>query len=608
LIRFENLVSVASRPFFTLLVWLCPLLAQADLNIARSGNPSAEIVCPSDTSEVEKFAATELQLHLNLITGGSFLVETNALRTSSNVIVVGVGLASAQMFPEVNLSELGGEEFVIRTRGNTLLLAGGRPRGTLYAVYRFLQDQGGVRWWTPWATNIPRRATLEIPRLDVHGKSAFEYRAPFWFCGFDPLWKVRNGVNSEWHQIPLKLGGCVKYKGHAHTFYSLVPPEKYFATHPEWYSLIRGKRTHHRAQLCLSNPQLRDFVVDRVKEWLRESPEASIISVTQNDWHGACECEKCRAIDEPEGSPSGSMITFVNYVAEKIEPEFPDVAVDTFAYQYTRRPPKAVKPRPNVIVRLCSIECNFREPLDHPSNVSFLADIKEWSKICPRLYIWDYTTDFRNYVNPHPNWFTLGPNVRVFQKYGVRGVFEQGAYQGFGGEMAELRSWLLAQLLWNPQQDDRKLIQEFLAGYYGTAGRPISQYLELMHESSQDFYLACFLRPNAPHLRFNSLAAAEALWTEAESLVAHDAEFLTRVRQAHLPVRYAFLSNWARLRQECQEQHGVWPLPAAREVVAEQFREVSAGVPGRDWTRVSPLNESGLGVNVFLESAVPKSN
>jgi len=587
----------------TALIWLCALVAQSSTQLSSNGQPGIVIIQQAGATAAEQHAVEELRLHLSLITGGRFTVLTNPPSTSENAILIGPGPLASNLFPEIDLAKLGPEELVISTKGDRLLLAGGRPRGTLYAVNRFLQQQCGVRWWTPWATNIPQQATLRIPNLNVRQLPAFEYRAPFWFCGFDPLWKVRNCVNSEWRNIPPDLGGCLKYKGHAHTFYPLVPPENYFAERPEWYSLIKGKRTHNQAQLCLSNPELRDFVVGRVKEWLRESPDAAIISVTQNDWHGACECNKCKAIDDAEGSASGSMLAFVNYIAEKIEPEFPYVAVDTFAYQYTRKPPKTIKPRPNVIVRLCSIECNFREPIDDPSNAAFLSDLEGWAKICQRLYIWDYTTDFRNYVNPHPNWFALGPNLRLFQTNHVRGVFEQGAYQGFGGEMAELRAWVLAQLLWNPQLDDRALIHEFLEGYYGAAAsKPIGAYLELMRRESVGFYLACFLRENAPHLKFKPLAEAETLWSEAERLVANDAELLARVRQSHLPVRYAFLVNWELLRRECQEQHGSWPLSESRKVVADQFREVCARAPGRDWTHVEPLNESGLKVDDFIKS------
>jgi len=576
--------------------------ANAGLTLASSGKPRCVVVQQAGATAPEQHAVVELVSHLNQITGARFEVQTNATEAPKSAVIVGQGALAAKLFPEVDFAKLGDEEFVIRTKGGRLLLAGGRPRGTIYAVDRFLQDQCGVRWWTPWATNIPHRATLRTPDLNLRGQPPFEYREPFWYQGFDPLWKSRNGANGENHRIPAEWGGCIRYKGFAHTFYPLVPPEQHFATHPEWYSLINGKRTHDHAQLCLSNPELRDFVVGRVKEWLRESPDAAIISVTQNDWHGQCQCDQCKAIDNAEGSPSGSLLTFVNYVAEKIDPEFPRVAVDTFAYQYTRKPPRTIKPRPNVIVRLCSIECNFREPLDHPSNASFLADIEGWSKICHRLYIWDYTTDFAAYLMPHPNWFTLGANVRLFQKYGVRGVFEQGAYQGYGNEMGELRAWVLAQLLWNPQQDDRALIKEFLEGYYGkVAAKPIGQYLQLMHDASKGFYLGCFTRQNAPHRTAKVLIEAERLWQEAEKAVTNDPELTARVRLSHLPVRFAILREWELLRHACWEQNLVWPLPESRKAVAEEFRTVAKGVPGKPWTVVHPMRESGLTVDKFLE-------
>src|SRR6185436_18464177 len=188
----------------------------------------------AEATPPEQHALHELAVHLEEITGARFVVSPNDGEAPENAIIVGQGSLATKLFPEIDFPRLGPEEFVIRTRGGRLLLAGGRPRGTIYAVNRFLQEQCGVRWWTPWATNIPHRATLRIADLSVRGKPAFEFRAPFWFQGFDPLWKVRNGVNSEWNNIPAELGGCLKYKGHAHTFYPLVPPEKYFAEHPEW--------------------------------------------------------------------------------------------------------------------------------------------------------------------------------------------------------------------------------------------------------------------------------------------------------------------------------------------------------------------------------------
>jgi len=605
------LVSKVLVPHLTLLAlsWillfvLC-LPARADFGVANKGKAACVIVQQPGATLAESNAVRELAETLGKITGAAFQVRQSPDgKAPRHAIIVGPGAAAKKYFPEVALDKFGSEELVMRVKGGRLLLAGGQPRGTVYAVDRFLQDQCGVRWWAPWALSLPQRPTLQVPRLNVRSQPAFEYREPFWHAAFDPQWKAHNQANGENQRIPEALGGCVRYKGFAHTFYPLVPPEKYFAAHPEWYSLIKGERTHKNAQLCLSNPELRDFVVQRVKEWLREAPEAQIISVTQNDCHGACQCANCKAIDDAEGSPAGSMLTFVNYIAEKIEPEFPHVAVDTFAYQYTRHPPKTIQARPNVIVRLCSIECNFREPLDHPSNAAFLADLAGWSKLCQRLYVWDYVTDFAHYVLPHPNWFVLGPNIRLFQTYNVKGIFEEGAYAGPGAGMAELESWVLAQLLWNPHQDDRALIKEFLRGYYGeAAGNLIGQYLELMHDASKGFNLRCYLGKDPPHLRFQPLAAAERLWQQAEAAASREADpdKLLRVRMGHLPVRYVCLKWWAPLRRECVEQNASWPWPESRKATAEEFREVCQGVPGKEWTQVSVLNEPGLKVADFLK-------
>ncbi len=583
--------------------------ARADLLLARDGHTSYLIVHAVDASPAEVGAARELATNLEAITGCAFPMQGLQAedRLPRQAILVGRSPAAEALFPGIPWSALGPEEVVLGTRGRRLLVAGGGPRGALYAVSRFLQDQCGVRWWTPWASRVPRRAELRIPELSVRSAPAFEARDPFWYSAFDPRWAVRNFSNSQHAHIPPELGGGIVYKGFVHTFYALVPPEKHFAEHPEWYSLVKGTRSHDHAQLCLTNPGLRDFVVERVREWLRESPDARIVSISQNDWHGACQCDACKALDEAEGSHSGTMLAFVNDVAERLGTEFPEVAFDTLAYQYTRKPPKTLRPRTNVIVRLCSIECNFREPLESPANAAFADDIRGWSRICDRLYVWDYTTDFAHYVQPHPNWYVLGPNLRFFRAHHVRGVFEQGAYQSYGADMAELRAWVLAQLLWNPEQDDRALLREFVEGYYGRSAAPfILRYLDLMHEASAGCNLTCFSGTNVPFLKYPSLAAAEALWREAERASAGEADENLRVRMSHRSLGYVWLARWDSLRTEYTGTGGAWPVAETRQVFAREFKELADGVDGAPWTRITHLNEGGRTpaafVAPFLES------
>ncbi len=562
--------------------------------LCAEGHPRVVLIRQAGLTAAEENALQELAATLREITGAEFPIRDAMVQTPPHAILVGPGPAARAAFPDVPWDALGDEEIILRSRDGRLLVAGGRPRGTLYAVSHLLQRYCGVRWWTPWASRIPKRTTLRLPELNVRYAPVFESRDPFWYPAFDPRWAVRNFSNSQSARIPSEWGGCIRYRGFVHTFYALVPPGEYFAKHPEWYSLIDGKRTADHAQLCLTNPELRAFVVERVRQWLRESPDAKIISVSQNDWHRPCQCDACRALDEAEGSHAGTMIDFVNHIAAAIEPEFPDVAVDTLAYQYTRKPPRTLRPRPNVIVRLCSIECNFREPLESPANASFGDDLRGWAAICNRLYVWDYTTDFAHYLQPHPNWFVLGPNVRFFARNHVKGLFEQGAYQSYGSEFSELRAWVLAQLLWDPSRDDRALINEFLDGYYGPAAPFIREYLALMHEASAGWKLTCFARTDAPFLRFEPLARAEALWRRAEAAVADRPDLVPRVRLGRIWLGYAWLSLWDKLRAQCADAGAEWPLPAKKAEFAQQWLGWTRATPDLPWTRITRLRERGV--------------
>jgi len=318
---------------------------------------------------------------------------------------------------------------------------------------------------------------------------------------------------------------------------------------------------------------MRRELVKNLKEKLRANPAATIASVSQNDCFGNCTCPLCRAIDEEEGGPAGSLLRFVNAVAADIEPEFPGLAIDTLAYQYTRKPPRLVRPLPSVIVRLCSIECSFSRPLDDPRNKPFFDDLDGWSKIAGRLYIWDYTTNFSHYVQPHPNYGVFAPNIRLFVARNVRGVFEQGAYQSWGSEMAELRAWMLAKLLWNPELDEDLLREEFLAGYYGRAARPLENYLELLEKAvgKSGDALGCYSPADAKFLSLDTLARSWRILEAAKKKARRSAEYVRRVRRASLPVAYVVLTRWDALREDARKAGKGWPWPETRNVFFEWF-------------------------------------
>jgi len=549
--------------------------ALSAVKLAHGGRAAARIVRAAEASETEKFAANELALFLRIVTGAEFPVVEDAGPPGGRLLV---GLAAARgSVPGLAIEDLAPEEIVVRTVGNDLVLAGGSPRGTLYAVYTFLEDVVGCRWWTGTASRMPWKPSLSIPDVAIRHDPPLEYREPYWHVAFDHVWAARNKANGTAAGGDALRGGRQIYEGFVHTFYGLIPPAKYFAAHPEWFSEIEGRRTFENAQLCLTNEEMREELIRNLKERLRARPEATIASVSQNDCFGNCTCPKCRAVDEEEGGPSGSLLRFVNAVAAAIEPEFPDVAIDTLAYQYTRKPPLLARPRPSVIVRLCSIECSFARPLDDPKNKAFFDDLEGWSKIAGRLYIWDYTTNFSHYVQPHPNYGVLAPNIRLFVARSVRGVFEQGAYQSWGSEMAELRAWMLAKLLWDPDLDAGSLREDFLAGYYGPAAGRMDDYLEGLEKAlaKAGDALGCYSPAEAKFLSFDTLARSWDVLAGAARKARRSAEYARRVKRASLPVAYTVLVRWDALREEARQAGRRWPWPGTRDELLAWFLEAA---------------------------------
>lgn len=562
-----------------LLAWLIiPVLASAslaDVKIAKRGKAEAKIVLAADAGETEKWAADELAFFLHLSTGCAISVVSDAIPVENRLLVGEGGAKLAD--PSFDAKSLQPEEILVETRGHDLIMAGGSPRGTLYAVTTFLEDVVGCRWWTQAVWNIPRKRSLAVGSISIRYAPPLEYREPFWYVAFDPFWAARNKANGTKAGGDDRRGGHHVYEGFVHTFYPLIPPDRYFASHPDWFSEIDGKRTFENAQLCLTNEEMRQELVKNLKERLRDNPGATIASISQNDCYNNCTCARCRAVDEEEGSPSGSLLRFVNAVAADIEAEFPHITIDTLGYQYTRKPPRVTRPRPNVIIRLCSIECSFSRPLDDPRNKAFLDDLEGWSKIADRLFIWDYTTDFSNYIQPHPNYGVLGPNIRLFIKNNVRGIFEQGAYQSWGSEMAEMRAWMLAKLLWNPALDAGTLRQEFLNGYYGRMAPYISDYLTLLENAvlASGDNLGCFSPTDAPFLSLETMLDAWDILKKAEAKAAKNADLVRRLKRVQMPVAYVALVRWEVFQKEALERGLRWPWTQSREGLLDWFINVA---------------------------------
>jgi len=528
---------------------LCLLVSTcsyASIQLVRNGKSDYSIILSKNASPSEHFAAAELKRYIYQISGALIPYVPDSANPPAKAIIVG----DCEAFRSLGQTIAGGfmqdEAFVIRTVGDRLVIVGGRLRGTMYGVYTFLEDVIGCRWLSGTVEKIPRMESIVVPQLDIAQKPAFEYRDVFIREAMNKDYAAKQKLNSANAALDAVRGGGIAYYPFVHTFASLVPVEKYWDTHPEYFSMVNGKRIREKTQLCLTNPDVLKIATQTVLDWIRDHPEAKLYSVSQNDWYNNCECERCKAINEEEGSPAGLVLRFCNAIAEEVEKHYPDKLIDTLAYQWTEKPPKITKPRHNVRVRLCPIFCCEAHPYescDLPENKAFLENLQGWAKLTDQLYIWHYNTSFAHYLNPFPDFRQLVSSARLYKDIGVKGVFWEGSYPtGGGGEFACLRAYLLSKLSWNPDIDADAVMKNFCDDYYGAAGKYIWQYVQLLLDkvSRENIHVKIWAGPTDAFLTPEVLSTADELFDKAEA-ASDSPEVLKRVKQARLSLEYVKL-------------------------------------------------------------------
>ena len=534
--------------------------------LANHGATRAHIIVADEASAATWRAAEELSRYLYEMTGANLTIHPASRGTIGNQDAAEICVGQTGREGEPDITGLKNDGYILKTVGNRLFILGENDRAVLHAAYAFLEDVLGCRFFTDTVEHVPQRAYLAIGEVDKTVISPFEYREVFGnVCYDDDEFAAKRGLNGQGYRMDEEHGGSILYHGFVHTFDVLVPAKEYFAEHPEYFSMIDGKRysgetdaTHGfaRTQLCLTNPDVLKIVIEKTRKNIEEHPECTIFSISQNDCGNPCDCPECTRINEEEGSRAGTLIRFVNAVANAIAEDYPNVIIDTLAYTYTRQAPKT-RPAPNVAVRICSIECCFSHPLASCDDVrrstetmgtgnTLAEDMRQWSKVCNRMHVWDYTTNFRHYLNPLPNLHVLQDNIQFFLENGVTGLFEQGNGEDLSGEFGELRYYILSKLMWEPDGDVDRWMREFMAAYYGMAAQPIREFIDALknHVTEHDVHVRIYDDPAHGHMPQWLIDLADAKFDEAEALADDDA-VLERVRRSRLQVKYCKLFNMA---------------------------------------------------------------
>ncbi len=514
--------------------------------LAEYGESIYHIVAHQYADETIRFACSELQKYILKATGTAIPYFSDRCPMRGPEIRIGAKVRG-ETESETGLKEDG---FRIRAAGEHIVITGSTSRGVLYGVYRFLEVFLGYRCFTMDAEVIGKQDVLEIELGEICEEPDFLYREAYFRRAFDGGFCSKNRLNSNMGDISKAQGGRMKWYNFHHSFMDLVPESVYFDEHPEYFSEIDGQRQRN-SQLCLTNPEVVEIADRQLHRWIRENPECRVFSIGQNDNQRRCTCKKCMAIEEEEGSPAGPTIRFVNQLADSVRDEYPDVLLHTFAYQYTLPAPKKAVARDNVIVRLCSIACWYDQPFEmrakqkpEGNEAIFVNALRDWASHARELYVWDYAVNFSNYLQPMFHFHVLAENIRYFRRVGVTGVLEQGNFAYGGGACGDdLKSYLIARLLWNADSDVDELIHEFCQGVFGEkAGQKMEEYYRLMEKACQSAQLSIYQKPDAEYLTDEVIERADVLVREAISS-AETEEFRKRAEREHLAVRYLILTR-----------------------------------------------------------------
>ena len=582
--------------------------APASLLLARDGATEYVIIQGADSIPAEQTAARELAEYLKKVTGAEFrtVAETAAEKPAKAIYVGWTKFAASK---GIECARLGCEEWVVRTFRNDLVITGGRPRGTLYGVYDFLEKELGVYWLDRDTEVVPKRPTLALAAIDRRAIPVFRMRmlsTAEYLLGFDAATGERNvrynarNRNNWWYpaeitgsyDMPGSPGGGAAY--YCHNFGKYVPGDKYFVDHPEYYALDKDGKTRLRedeficgidqsgkkimhGSLCLTHPEVRKIALATLLETIAtdrktvnpNQPPPDIYIISQPDNYVVCHCPGCREFVEREGAESGPLIDFVNEIADGIRGQFPDVKVMFHAYLWSMVPPKTIRPRENVAVWWCdnksadALTLPDPEPwfpLTAPANALRAENLRQWAAITPAgLMIWDY-----GQPNTVPAWpFTPVPallgDMRFFADFRILGFLLESEEWGFpiegpwrDGHFSPLYNWLAMLLMVEPRRPVEPLMDVFFAGYYGPAAAPMRAFYDKLAAAQRGLPPRAGVKDarQIEYVNAAFFAESEALLEQAEGACAADSLELAHVRRERFRLDIALIEHWDILKEK----------------------------------------------------------
>lgn len=528
----------------------------SSLTLANKGKALYLLVIPKNAKETEQKAASDINYYFKLISGTGFsIVSEDKLPVKKHsYISIGRTKLLAKSKSSWKNTNLAVEGYALDVIDKNVYLYGGSGRGLMNGIYSMLEEDIGCRWYSTSSMDTPKMKKLSVSLVPRKYLPLLELRDPFIHKMHDTNWSLRNKTNTPHARIPLSWGGSIRYQNMGHTFALYFPTERYFAEHPEYYSLVNGVR--QPSQLCNTNENVIRLSIEKTCEIFRENPEVTITAIGPNDGRGFCDCPNCKKLDDENGGRSGSFFYLVNRIAEGVKKEFPENHLISLAYLDYANPPTHFKVDPYIIIQLCTDSHAWKYQFCYVwESQDFQKMLKAWHAVNAKIYLWDYTTDYIHYLTPMANWQVVAGNTRYNIKNGVDGIM----YESESNDSDELRGWVWAKQMWNPNLDTKKLMKDFIYGYYKEAATPIwkfnmmvwdfwEKYHAMPHkcgEPSENPLLnnyMCSYNPDGPMFTPEFMIKMRKYFTESEKLAKSD-DILARVKKAKVSLLYLELAQ-----------------------------------------------------------------
>lgn len=504
----------------------------ADLTLVSKTIAPAPIIVFPDAPPRTRAAAGELAEAIQKISGVlPPVLDGSPQPVPERAIWIGYQPTLKTLFPKTDFEFQHPEEILITANENHLVIAG-RDRwdpgkmdvvtkegkitgvqqeyGTVNAVYTFLQDQLGVRWFWPGdlGEDVVARESLVIAPMERRYHPQIRSREGVF--NFSSLGNKGYGRAHDWTlRQRLQLGSLSMEGGHGFGTWW----DRYHEKHPEIFALQpdgtrSGFPTPRTAKLCMTNPKVWDLWLQDVAADLAQDPNLTVFNASPNDsWSsGHCVCENCSAWDHPEGEPrlfhfkkyseirpatSDRDVTFANKLGALLKEKYPgkDYRVLMLSYGHSRPAPVKARPADNVIM---SIVANFfgRTGLVDRGSTrgdTYRQQFEAWAGIVPAMMWRPNTGSPGGWQQGLPDLSTQQTirDIKDVAAANCVGIFIDGVWEHWATQGPQL--YIMAQLVWNPQADAAALLDDYYTRAFGPAAGPVREYFDELEKARMAF-------------------------------------------------------------------------------------------------------------------------